>query len=726
MESIWITRKIFWKSIASFTSPKDFTEFNLTTCKKTQKQSLKQEGRRPVTKVKTSRHNSNVDSCNKAVDCEFHNTGGNTAERHGQTAKTANCKSTNALIHSPFFKNRKKRFKDQVTTRSDFPSDSTLWKKEETVDSLDELKSSSSVAGKNFPNFWNAGYKNCLCSEQDHPESSPQEEGQPRGTEKPKRGLISTRNTDRFHDLRQLLSDWRSWYSVVLCWFLLCFFSWWQHPGIRYKMRRGSHLTMSWKVWTQWEHVSLINWKPFWNCTTWRFIRRYRFPTIKSWNHCEEKFWSETSIAKLWRQARENWIRSSDQESKGNECDVEGGKGACCHWKGKGQCSRGNQCSFLRESNDRAQKRRPQRRHTFRANCITSLKCVEEEKYPRQKCPWVPSSTTEQILFEMRLHLSANSMKVKRDVRLVTSVWKYYALHLIFTNKRLHKQWLRHGHAWAQHRHWRAHDLAQHSDLSTWVQIINSHCVTWLKSSSPRHSIHAWSSVRCVWWLFSSPISFSSLFCRSSSSPSRRPSPLSTRSSCPKTRATSAWGPWSAMTTRHPSQSVCSRKTKLMNNQTKSRTRATIPTKEEKATTKMQWLMWKVYHHWIVKHKTRVTRFSKRKTVLEKPDAKSLGTDSKSTIHQVHASSCQYPGKERINVGKNACQNCTSAKSLRHEIWDEVPWRDWKTEVMCPKQGVESCQNIHKLKEKDEDTFHSPSEKWALPAASTKEPGSLW
>ena len=31
------------------------------------------------------------------------------------------------------------------------------------------------------------------------------------------------------------------------------------------------------------------------------------------------------------------------------------------------------------------------------------------------------------------------------------------------------------------------------------MQIINSHCVTsWLKSSSPRHSIHAWSSVRCV------------------------------------------------------------------------------------------------------------------------------------------------------------------------------------------------------------------------------------
>ena len=30
------------------------------------------------------------------------------------------------------------------------------------------------------------------------------------------------------------------------------------------------------------EVVSLRNSKPYWNCTTWRFIKRYRFPTVKS------------------------------------------------------------------------------------------------------------------------------------------------------------------------------------------------------------------------------------------------------------------------------------------------------------------------------------------------------------------------------------------------------------------------------------------------------------
>ena len=35
--------------------------------------------------------------------------------------------------------------------------------------------------------------------------------------------------------------------------------------------------------------------------------------------------------------------------------DVEGGKGTCYQWKEKGQCSKGDKCSFQHESNDRAQ-----------------------------------------------------------------------------------------------------------------------------------------------------------------------------------------------------------------------------------------------------------------------------------------------------------------------------------------------------------------------------------
>ena len=38
---------------------------------------------------------------------------------------------------------------------------------------------------------------------------------------------------------------------------------------------------------------------------------------------------------------------------------VEGGKGICYQWKEKGQCSKGNQCSFRHEKNDHAQKPTP-------------------------------------------------------------------------------------------------------------------------------------------------------------------------------------------------------------------------------------------------------------------------------------------------------------------------------------------------------------------------------
>ena len=46
------------------------------------------------------------------------------------------------------------RFKTQVSSCSDFPSDAMLWIKEvEMVHSVDELRSSRSIAGKNFWNF---------------------------------------------------------------------------------------------------------------------------------------------------------------------------------------------------------------------------------------------------------------------------------------------------------------------------------------------------------------------------------------------------------------------------------------------------------------------------------------------------------------------------------------------------------------------------------------------
>ena len=59
----------------------------------------------------------------------------------------------------------------------------------EMVDSLDEIKGSRSVHAKDFPKLRDAGRKDCLCSEQDHPGFAVQEEGQLQGAEKSKKRI---------------------------------------------------------------------------------------------------------------------------------------------------------------------------------------------------------------------------------------------------------------------------------------------------------------------------------------------------------------------------------------------------------------------------------------------------------------------------------------------------------------------------------------------------------
>ena len=77
--------------------------------------------------------------------------------------------------------------------------------------------------------------------------------------------------------------------------------------------------------------------------------------------------------------------------------------------------------------------------------------------------------------------------------------------------------------------------------------------------------------------------------------------------------------------------SVCFRITRVMNNQTESRKRATSQ-KEEKAATIMLWLLRKVYHNWVVHHKIHMYSFLKVECLGETL-CRSLGTNSEGTIH---------------------------------------------------------------------------------------------
>ena len=62
-------------------------------------------------------------------------------------------------------------------------------KEVEMVDSVDEIKSSRSVYGKDFPSFEMLDAKMASSSEEDHPEFLLQERGQPRGEESTKKRM---------------------------------------------------------------------------------------------------------------------------------------------------------------------------------------------------------------------------------------------------------------------------------------------------------------------------------------------------------------------------------------------------------------------------------------------------------------------------------------------------------------------------------------------------------
>ena len=105
------------------------------------------------------------------------------------------------------------RFKNQVTICSDFLSKAMLWIKEgEMVDSMDELKSSRSIAGHDLPNFEMLDARIASVLNKIIENSHVKKEGHSEGTESPERRSVSSRKTHRFHDLRLYPSHWRSRY----------------------------------------------------------------------------------------------------------------------------------------------------------------------------------------------------------------------------------------------------------------------------------------------------------------------------------------------------------------------------------------------------------------------------------------------------------------------------------------------------------------------------------
>ena len=103
------------------------------------------------------------------------------------------------------------------------------------------------------------------------------------------------------------------------------------------------------------KYVSLINSEPFWNCTTWRFIRRYRCLIISDWKTMVKRRKDQQLRLRNF-DAQHGGIenRSSGQESKRDWVALKEEKVFDTRGQRKDSVSRADECSFRHESNDRA------------------------------------------------------------------------------------------------------------------------------------------------------------------------------------------------------------------------------------------------------------------------------------------------------------------------------------------------------------------------------------
>ena len=97
---------------------------------------------------------------------------------------------------------------------------------------------------------------------------------------------------------------------------------------------------------------------------------------------------------------------------------------------------------------------------------------------------------------------------------------------------------------------------------------------------------------------------------------------------------------------------------------------------------------------------------------------KSLGIDSKNTVHSVHAASSKYPGKDKDHRSEKY-----KSKILISEVptlwnFEDRSQEETERQQRCARSKAWNlAKNMYKLKDKDHATFYSSAEEFVLPAA---------
>ena len=142
------------------------------------------------------------------------------------------------------------RFKTEVCTCSQFPTEAMLWTKEvELVDLVDDLKSSCSVRGTQGPDFEVLDAKIASALNRIIRNTRFKKKISLEEQKDSKRRSLSPRKTDRLPDLRILPGHWSQWFCRESCRpIYMCSSKWW-YSGIRFKMGRNFIINDEHLIW---------------------------------------------------------------------------------------------------------------------------------------------------------------------------------------------------------------------------------------------------------------------------------------------------------------------------------------------------------------------------------------------------------------------------------------------------------------------------------------------
>ena len=152
-----------------------------------------------------------------------------------------------------------------------------------------------------------------------------------------------------------------------------------------------------------------------------------------------------------------------------------------------------------------------------------------------------------------------------------------------------------------------------------------------------------------------------------------------------------------------PGISVCFRIIRLMNNQTKSQRKATIPTKEEISDDNNAVAIVKIVQNWVASRKTRKHWFLKEGNIPgENPMQRVLGPIRRIRFTQSTLLQASIREQKGPSLRKIASQKSSSAKSLRYGNLRTGPMKSLKDDTDAPEARHETLPtNTYKLKEKD-------------------------